>query len=185
MILVVSGRVRIACDIQPVPPPALTIQGRCQKAFNHPPVCLGRGVREERLRVLWSRGQPGQIKSRPAQPSQLVGRRCRLQAAFLHLGQHEAVDRILVPRRVVHGWRLVTDDRLECPVVLLLVCEATLLVRWDHCIVLLRTGPRSAPLYPIAQDRQLIVGKPACGRHLDPSLVADNGEQSAGRRIVG
>ena len=184
VILVVAGRVRIAGNVQPMAAPALAVRRRCEQALHHALVSSRGSILEERLRLCRSRRQSRQVECRPAQPSQLVGRRVGLQAVLLHLGQHEAVDRILVPGGIVHCWRIAMNHRLERPVVLLLVGEDALLALRDHGLVLFCPGPWSAPQDPVAQDRQLVVGKLAAGRHLDASLVADDREQAAGLRIL-
>ena len=79
----------------------LAPSGRVEQPGHQRLIGLGRGVVDERLDELGVGRQAGQVEAQPAGERPAVGLGGRVQAVLLELRQHEAVDRVADPRRVL------------------------------------------------------------------------------------
>ncbi len=95
-----SNRVRIADDVQPVPPPSLAKAGRRQEPIDLARERVGRGISQELGEFFRRRRQAVQIEKGPPEQSCPVGRRRETETARFQLLQQKGVDRCRCPHGV-------------------------------------------------------------------------------------
>ena len=96
-ILIQPGRVGIASDVQPMPPPSLTVSGRGQQAIDQPGEGSRGRVRKEFLDLIYCRRQTMKVEFRSPQQGQPGSLRGRGETVFFQPGQHDGVDRVMSP----------------------------------------------------------------------------------------
>ena len=144
---------------------------------------MGRLVRLERVDVGRCRRQPRQVERHPPNERPPIGRTDRLQPLLGQLRREKGVDgvRRLSGHRDLRHRRI--SDRLERPMLPLLVGRlpgAGLLRRGRTSVV----GPGSPGLDPFFHDRDLVARQERAGRHFDPAVVLDRGNEQALRGIA-
>ena len=161
--------VRVAGDVQPVSPPSLAVARRREQPVHDLGKGIGTGVLEERVHVLRSRRQAGQVERGAANQNSLVGRPRRFEALGFQLREYEIVDRIPHPGRVLHLWNGRLAHLLKRP-----ECA---LVGGDHVIGSGRFAlgdragrPYGPGLYPLGDGRNLFVFEFAARRHLETGM---------------
>ena len=107
--------------VEPVPPPALAVVGRGEKAVDQPLVGDGRRVGNERIDLLGRRREARQVVGDPPDQRPPIGRRRGTQAFLEQLHQDKPIDRVVRPgvRRSLRrergaGW-LDVGERAERP----------------------------------------------------------------------
>src|SRR5262249_35718016 len=115
IIRIVSGRVRVTRDIEPMPSPFFAVSLRPEQTINDLLEGASRGVPQKRLNLFRRRRQPGQIESRAANQRAFIGVGDRLQTFLFELGQDETIYRRFDPGLVFDFGRLMIFDRLKRP----------------------------------------------------------------------
>src|SRR5262249_15598635 len=112
---VVSAGIRVTNYVEPVPPPSLAVLLGGKQSVHNLFECAGRGVFQERLYLLRSWREPGEVKRGSPDQHSLVGIAHRYKAFRHEFGQYEAVDRRAGPRLSFGSGRLSIADRLKRP----------------------------------------------------------------------
>ncbi len=150
-----------------MPTPAFAEVRRLEQTVHHALVCVGRGVRQERLDLFGRRRQTGQIEIHSTQPYVAIGIWGRLQSCGLQPSQHIPVQFTTRPIRIPHrrnGWGFD-----HAPHGVRLVCSS-----------LLDPGPEQVDL--LGRQRLARIGR----RHDLIRIVAgDPIHQIAGVRLAG
>ncbi len=100
---VISVRVGIAGEIEPLHRHPLTVMRRGEQPIDHLVISIRRIIGQERIQLSRSGRQSGQIECHATQQNRLIGFGRRMQSLLLELCQHEIVNRSSHPRGVFHG----------------------------------------------------------------------------------
>ena len=111
-----SGGFAVACDIEPMPPPAFAETRGCEQAVHEARVGGAGPVGEECLDLRGRRRQPGQIVGEAADEREARGVRDGGEMRWFDFRQDEAIHVIDWPCGLPYRGRLGIADRLECPV---------------------------------------------------------------------
>ena len=142
----------VARDVEPHASPRLAVLRRREQPIDHFRECLGRSILEKGVDLLGRRRQAGEIESRAANEREPVGGRHRSHAVVFEAREHETIDVVSWPRRVVHDRQGRRAQRLEGPERALLGGDDVPLRsdgRWRRAR---RRGPRCATADPLDED---------------------------------
>ena len=169
----VSGGVRVAHNVQPVPSPALAIPRGRQQALDKVRVGAGRVIGDELVDRPRCRGHAGEVVGQPADQGPLGGGPGRVQALPPQPRQHETVNRVAVLRGTGNLSDVTLRERPEGPVLPMLRRD----LEWSRA----RWG--LLPKCPVGDPSDdvvgLVRGQRTGGRHLQCVLVGQSLHQQA------
>ena len=181
----VSKRLRITHQVQPMPSPALAKMRACQQLIDQR---LNGRLAGGRPRLFKLRNRPGrrwqpnQVKVRPPNQSPSPRRPGGLEAVGLQFREDEIIQPVGRPVRLFHFRRRQFLDRLPRPMLGLALGEIELLRR--------RTArhrflwPRQAAFHPLGEGGNRLRRQLPARRHLEIHVVVFNGlHQPAGLRF--